>query len=489
MSIAPKIRLLQDITLAKFGYAGIPQDTARTFNMLCMLAHEVELGALVFSTNVENLLCSIPEDSLASPLIAASQFFARETEKSKLIDLAWYKKIGKPTFWKLALVYFFKRRFKIYPIPDKAYFSRLLWRVYFSYALANKDYEQVSQQNIYFSRLSRQKIDSAGVRSGLSLNTQGWDFILFQNLTPVKVSPNTIKLIRYHDSIPISDSDVSVNESNEMHSRGILACVKNSYFVCNSEDTRQGLLKLFPELKDKSVTLPLVIKKYQYKWNPVLLKAVLIKHFSSEGLQLSQKEKQSLIFSKTAENTLPQYIIAVSTLEPRKNYVSAIRAWDAFRKRHDASLKFIIVGNLGWKNELIKKEMQHYILSGDLIHLEHVLADDLEYLYSAASLCLFVSYNEGFGHPPLEAAQCQCPSVVSDIGAHREGYVDAVEYCDPYDIESIVTAMEKVLLDTKRKEELVKKGLAQAEKYSAENIAALWRDFLFKLHKEREVKD
>ncbi len=137
-------------------------------------------------------------------------------------------------------------------------------------------------------------------------------------------------------------------------------------------------------------------------------------------------------------------MLAVSTLEPRKNYPGLIRAWERIINRSDPELKLVIVANKGWLEEPVLKTMAAHVRSGRIAHLGGLPKDELISLARQAACFAFPSFNEGFGYPPLEALQSGAPCVVSDIPVFRSTFGDAAIYVDPYDAESIAGGIERL---------------------------------------------
>ena len=91
---------------------------------------------------------------------------------------------------------------------------------------------------------------------------------------------------------------------------------------------------------------------------------------------------------------------------------------------------------------------------------------DLVYFYNLAEVFLFPSLYEGFGLPVLEAMACGCPVITSNISALPEVVGDAAILVNPYSVEEISTAMEKVLTNKTLRLELAEKGLKRAREFS-----------------------
>ncbi len=106
-----------------------------------------------------------------------------------------------------------------------------------------------------------------------------------------------------------------------------------------------------------------------------------------------------------------------------------------------------------------------------VIFVEYVSELDLAYYYSSAALLAYPSFYEGFGFPPLEAMACGCPVVTSNTSSLPEVVGEAGIMFNPYDTDSLVEAMRQVLTDGELRNDMVRKGLEQAKKFSWEKAA------------------
>jgi glycosyltransferase involved in cell wall biosynthesis len=91
--------------------------------------------------------------------------------------------------------------------------------------------------------------------------------------------------------------------------------------------------------------------------------------------------------------------------------------------------------------------------------------------YKRAAALAYPSLYEGFGFPPLEALSMGCPVICSNTSSMPEVSGDAAEYFDPYTVESITAALEKVLYSATRVEQLVQRGNERAKLFSWDEIA------------------
>src|SRR5690606_3844358 len=107
------------------------------------------------------------------------------------------------------------------------------------------------------------------------------------------------------------------------------------------------------------------------------------------------------------------FILAVGTLEPRKNLPVLFRAYKRLRDEFEISVPLGLVGSEGWLCDDIYRTITDLELEKDIIHLSGVQDDQLAHLYRAASVLAFPSHYEGFGLPALEAMHSGCPVVAS----------------------------------------------------------------------------
>ena len=151
-----------------------------------------------------------------------------------------------------------------------------------------------------------------------------------------------------------------------------------------------------------------------------------------------------------------EYVLAVGTLEPRKNIPALI---EAFRRANLNGCELRLVGERGWGD----------IESVDGAHwLGRVPDDELARLYRGARCVAYVSLYEGFGLPVLEAMACGTPVVSSDLPPVRE-FARGVIRVDPRDPDAIAAGLAEA---TARREELGRQGQAAAASYDWPRVAS-----------------
>jgi glycosyltransferase involved in cell wall biosynthesis len=170
------------------------------------------------------------------------------------------------------------------------------------------------------------------------------------------------------------------------------------------------------------------------------------------------------------------YLLSIATLEPGKNLISLIRAFAELRERYPADsriqkMKLLLVGDQGWLMSPLHAEVEKTGLTGRVIFTGHLPDDHLPILLNGAALFGFLSLNEGFGLPPLEALACGTPVVASNASSLPEVLGEAAILVPPCDIEAITNAMEKVLCNSDIRPQLRCRGPIQAGRFSWKETA------------------
>jgi glycosyltransferase involved in cell wall biosynthesis len=170
-------------------------------------------------------------------------------------------------------------------------------------------------------------------------------------------------------------------------------------------------------------------------------------------------------------------VLAVSTIDPRKNLERLLSAWRLVSKRH----KEISLAVVGATSSLFSR-VQLEQAPENVAFLGYVNDDDLRSLYTHCELFVYPSVYEGFGLPPLEAMAAGSPVVASDIPAHVETLAGAAQLVDPYDVSSIAEGILSVLDDAELQSKLATAGVKRSACYTwqrtADSLMALFRQIL-----------
>ena len=165
------------------------------------------------------------------------------------------------------------------------------------------------------------------------------------------------------------------------------------------------------------------------------------------------------------------FVLFVSTIEPRKNVPSLLRAIWQLIECYKEDVSLVLAGGKGWLFEDAFAVVEELQLDKRVHFVGRVSSEDLLYLYNAAEMLAHPAFYEGFGLPPLEAMACGLPVVVSDVASLPEVVGDAGLLVDPHNVDELTVAMWRVLNDAELRQEMREKGLRQAERFSWERAA------------------
>ena len=189
----------------------------------------------------------------------------------------------------------------------------------------------------------------------------------------------------------------------------------------------------------------------------------------------------------------PGFMLAVGTVEPRKNYPRLLAAYRRLRGR---ALPFIINGRPGVPQLVIAGRpgwaygdtLERIQAEPGVKYVGHVDEPTLEALYQSASVLVFPSLYEGFGLPLLEAMAHGLPAVVGIAGAMPELAAGSALTIDAGDPIAIAEALERLLADESLRRQLGEEGRRRALGYTWETAAERTLDVLHGVSKKSEAR-
>lgn len=266
---------------------------------------------------------------------------------------------------------------------------------------------------------------------------------------------NYDKIKRYlllHDVIPLIMDDFygKMNYSKQWMKNLINSLNKNDYYFTNSEYTKKDFIKHAPNIDGNKIVVTYVGANENF-------------YRVTDQEQIKKvKEKYNIPQDK-------KYIFSLCTLEPRKNLIFAIKNFIEFIKKNNIDDFVLVLGGGHWvaflpQLENAVKDLDEY--KDKIIKIGYVDDEDLSTLYSGAEMFVFPSLYEGFGMPILEAMQCGCPVITSNVSSMPEVAGDAGILIDPHNDNELIAAYEKMYFDENFRKESSKKSLEQAKKFS-----------------------
>lgn len=264
-----------------------------------------------------------------------------------------------------------------------------------------------------------------------------------KNLTKPK------KVITIHDLIPMLFPEY-FGPWNKMMMKKILDSIdENTFPVCVSESTKNDLCEA----------------------TGISAERVSVIHLAASEAIFYNEPDKSVINNTLKKCNIPtdsQYLLSVSTLEPRKNIERTIKAFlNLIQQEHINDLNLVLVGPKGWQFEGIFEEMKvNSSLKNKIITTGFVDDEDLAALYSATLGFVYPSLYEGFGLPTLEAMQCGSPVISSNTSSIPEVVGDAGILIEPTDVAAISSAMLQLYSNDDLRDSLKSKATLQAAKFS-----------------------
>lgn len=171
------------------------------------------------------------------------------------------------------------------------------------------------------------------------------------------------------------------------------------------------------------------------------------------------------------KNIRKPYILYVGTIEPRKNLVRLIRAFEHLKQVEKIPHQLVLAGGLGWGNKEICETARKVSCAEDIRFVGYVSDAEKSALYRNADAFVFPSLYEGFGIPPLEAMEMNCPVICANAASLPEVVGEAARLVEPLDEKSIADGILQVLTDKDYADSLRKRGQEQFKKYTWDDSA------------------
>jgi glycosyltransferase involved in cell wall biosynthesis len=167
--------------------------------------------------------------------------------------------------------------------------------------------------------------------------------------------------------------------------------------------------------------------------------------------------------------SLPErYVVAVGTLEPRKNLPRIVAAWRRIGPLHP-DVRLVLVG---MTPDHCTAEMDRLVGDDPSIQRAGYVPDeDLPAVYGGAELAVYASIYEGFGLPVLEAMASGTPVVCSNNTSLPEVAGDAAILVDPFSVDDVAAGIDRGLSQPALREELREAGKRRARAFNWDRVA------------------
>ena len=223
-----------------------------------------------------------------------------------------------------------------------------------------------------------------------------------------------------------------------------------AHILTDSEYSRQDILRTYRLPPERVTTTPLAASS---RFEPVTDTHDLSRVLNKYGIHRD-------------------YILAVGSIQPRKNIARLIRAYTLMLSQHpDNAPRLVVVGKRAWLFEETIKAAAVSAASENIVFTGYVPDSDLAALYTGALCFAYPSFFEGFGIPLLEAMRCGTPTITSDRTCFPEVVGDASLIIDPFDEQSIANGLWQMVSDAALREQLRSRGFVRCRLFDWRHTA------------------
>lgn len=230
------------------------------------------------------------------------------------------------------------------------------------------------------------------------------------------------------------------------------SCKHANVIMADSKATKDDIIEIF-KIKEEKIKVVYLGTNFTGEYN------------------VTKKQEEEIENKFNIKNK--NYLFFLSTIEPRKNLDTAIRAFEKYKEEKKSDLKFIISGGIGWKCEKTLEMIDNSKYKEDIIRTGYITKEEKEYFFKNCKAFLYPSLYEGFGLPVLEAMQKGAVVITSNISSIPEVGGDAALYLNNvYDVNELEALIERALtLDEESKKTIIQKGYEQVKKFTWEDCA------------------
>jgi glycosyltransferase involved in cell wall biosynthesis len=185
------------------------------------------------------------------------------------------------------------------------------------------------------------------------------------------------------------------------------------------------------------------------------------------SLNINNNDQKNRLKKVRDKYRLPKkFILYLGTIEPRKNIINLVQAFEYLKKNKkiEQKYKLVIAGQLGWQYKEIVDYIKKSKFKDCIVLTNFVDQQDKAYFYRLATTFVYPSLFEGFGIPLLEAMANGTPVITSNNSSIPEVVGQAGIMVDPDRVDDLIDAIELIITDKKIQEYYIKKGFEQTRK-------------------------
>jgi glycosyltransferase involved in cell wall biosynthesis len=277
-----------------------------------------------------------------------------------------------------------------------------------------------------------------------------YDVFIFTNYLAYPLRKKTRSIVTIYDLSYVYFNQFSTPKLKKYFNKLVPRSIRSaSHIVTISENSKHEIMEYYKVSEEKIAVV-----------NPAVDHTV----FKPRPQEVSSNAAEKYKISKP-------YILSVCTLEPRKNLIGVLNAFEQLPEDIKSRYCLVLVGGKGWLYGELEAKFNKLSAKYSLIRTGYVPDEDLPALYSGASVFVYPSFYEGFGMPPLEAMACGVPVITSDNSSLPEVVGGAGIMVSANDTPALAHQIERVLTDKKLAGSMRAKGLEQAKKFTWDKSA------------------
>jgi glycosyltransferase involved in cell wall biosynthesis len=263
------------------------------------------------------------------------------------------------------------------------------------------------------------------------------NFLAFDYAGPLVLTVHDLSWIRYPEMHP-------VDRVRNMNKHFLKSMERASMIITDSQAIKHEIMDMFGVTDARIKSIPLGVEALFRPLSEEESAPVLLQH----GLSYQK------------------YILAVGTLEPRKNLSSVLLAYMQLPSNIRNHYPLVLVGMSGWHTSELEKQMAPLVAAGEIRLLGYLQREDLAVIIAGALTLVYPSIYEGFGLPPLESMTCGVPVIASNVSSMPEVVCDSGLLVNPHNIDDITKAMETMISAPDIRAASAQKALARSAEFS-----------------------
>ncbi len=270
------------------------------------------------------------------------------------------------------------------------------------------------------------------------------DIFFFPNLSFINTSNNCKTIITIHDLSFVINPEYFSFKHKLWHKliKPKNTIINANHIITVSNNTKNDLIELFNIDKNKI--------------SPIHL-----------GIEIEKIDHNYLNKFKQKYNLPEKFLLYLGTIEPRKNILTILHAFENLKTDHH----LILAGKLGWKYKKILRAIKYSRKKNKILYIGYIPKQDKKYLYYLAEIFIYPSFYEGFGIPPLEASAYKCPVITSVNSCLGEILKQGAVYINPYNTGQLLNAIKLIIHNPKIKTHLQQQAKKNIQNYNWEITA------------------